>query len=194
MPKHYKLAGQSEKDYAKSKESARMGAAKTDQVEAKTKADKENGFNERMGISAGKPVAVSDGLQSKTYLPMKKVEGVPLSKELQKDRTDPSYISSHKLLDNTKQAIFDTNSAGITHNNANVDKVMVTEGKGKMIDYSKAEERRPVTDRLKDQNSMVGSLRKTKVPLDRQDSFNHAVDEYDSQIKLAESRHPPKTN
>lgn len=104
-------------------------------AKAKEAVNKENGFNERMGISAGKPVAVPFGKdQSKTYLPMKKVEGASLSSELKKG-TGEGYISSHTLLNNTKAAINETNKAGITHKDAKPDNVMVTKDKGKMIDY-----------------------------------------------------------
>lgn len=42
-----------------------------------------------------------------------------LHQELQKGKNDPSYISSHQLLENTKQAIDQTNNMGLSHNNAN---------------------------------------------------------------------------
>ena len=67
---------------------------------------------------------------------MKRVEGVPLYKELQKGTDDPSYISTRKLLSNARAAIRETHRNGIFHKDAHVGNVMVTKDKGKMIDYA----------------------------------------------------------
>ena len=54
-------AGEKPKDTTKRLETERKGAAKQDQTTAQAAANRENGFNQRMGISAEKPVAVSNG-------------------------------------------------------------------------------------------------------------------------------------
>ena len=87
-----------------------------------------------MGISTGKPVIVSDGYKTTTYLPMK-VEGESLRLALLRSRTDPKYISSHILLENAKNAIIETNKNGISHNDARPENIMVTKTGAKMVNY-----------------------------------------------------------
>ena len=88
-----------------------------------------------MGISAGKPVAVADGHKTTTFLPMKKVPGAPLDKELLKSKNHPSYIPSRTLINHANQAVIEANKNGISHNNAHVGNVMVTQGQGKLVSY-----------------------------------------------------------
>jgi hypothetical protein len=160
------------------------------QIEAKSKATRENAYNERMGISAGKPVAITNGRYNETFLPMKKVDGVPLSQALRtpKKSADPNYMSSHRLLENTRYAINETNRKGISHNNANAGNVMVTKDKGKMISYGNATDLKPGIDRLNDHKSMSSSLNgmRKDIPPSRLNSFNDAVGDYDDQIRRAE--------
>ena len=127
--------GEPSKDFKNRVKANTAGAAAFDQAHAQATVNQENGFNRRMGLSAGKPVAVADGHQTMTAMPMKKVEGAPLYKELQKGRGDPSYISSHTLLHNAKNAIDDANNKGIQHNDAHSANIMVTKTGGKLIDY-----------------------------------------------------------
>ena len=97
--------GESREHHNKRLRTARKEAATRDQKTVKALIDKEYGYYERMGLSAGKPVVVSYGYSNMIYLPMKRVEGVPLYEELQKGTVDPSCISTHQLLRNTKNAI-----------------------------------------------------------------------------------------
>ena len=127
--------GESDKDYEERLNTAPQEIIDKQRTEAKAEVEKENGFNERMGISAGKPVVVAEGFDTKTYMPMKKVHGAPLHKEIVKGREDPSYIPTHLLLYNAKNAIDETNNNGISHNDAHVGNIMVTKTGGKMIDY-----------------------------------------------------------
>lgn len=127
--------GEPKKDYNARVQTAINGAAINDHSQAKAHVDKEYGFNKKMGLDAGKPVVVSNGLNNSVYLPMKKVEGSPLHEALGKGTDHPSYVPSHTLLDNAKKAINETNSKGISHNDAHVGNVMVTKNGGKMIDY-----------------------------------------------------------
>lgn len=130
-----KAKGESRADFRNRRNSAKQGAATNDYEQAKATVDKQNGFNKRMGLSAGKPVVVANGSKTMTALPMKKVAGAPLVDELLKGRGHPTYISSHTLVNNAKNAINETHDKGILHNDAHPGNVMVTKTGGKMIDY-----------------------------------------------------------
>ena len=170
-------------------------------TEAQKQVDQENRFNEKMGLSAGKPVTVTKGSNTTTYLPMKKVEGNTLKDELRRGRDDPNYISSHKLLNNTITAINGANKAGITHGDVFVGNVMVTKDKATLIDYgykyfyfilfryinnamnSKASDRKP-GDKRQDHKDLLENLQSNNVEIHptRQNSFYKAVNKYEAKI------------
>ena len=107
----------------------------------KAAVDRDNGYNQKMGISAGKPVAVSNGHVSTTYMPMKKVEGASLEQELYKGKGilgNKSYIPTHTLLSHAKAAINEANNNGINHNDTQPGNILVTKKGAKLIDYGYA--------------------------------------------------------
>jgi tRNA A-37 threonylcarbamoyl transferase component Bud32 len=165
-------------------------SGKTAQANAQKSVDEENRFNEKMGLSAGKPVTVTKKGEAKTYLPMKKVEGATLQDELIKDRDDPNYIPSHTLLKNTKKAIDDTNNAGINHNDVFTKNVMVKKDKATLIDYGRASDRDQSRDGARDHQHFIKDLQSERVKKiihpSRQESFKEARTSY---IKAIYSPH-----
>lgn len=151
---------------------------------------REGYFNERAGLSAGKPVTKTNNYGGgESYIPMKKVEGNTLAKELQKEGNDKTKIPSKVLLANSRAEVNRVNNQlGILHNDMHPENILATKNKSTAVDYGSAHDMRMVPPEYKnnDMKKLNGNLEAMRagrsefgsIPLSRQKSFDAAYKDH----------------